>query len=69
MLLGNVVVLKGIIHYFIVLNQEGTLGNYFDSKAKKWKEFKQNGIKLKSNHGINSQPPYTFPIVIIPYLG
>ena len=68
-LLGNVVVLKGMIYYFNVLNHEGSLGKYYDSKAEAWIEIKQKGIKLISNLGINSQPSYTFPIVTIPYIG
>ena len=65
-LIGNLVVLKGILYHFNVLNDEGHLGYFYDDLRKEWRDLQLPGIKYKAGTPYH-QP--TYPVVIVPYFG
>ena len=78
---GKLVVMKGVLYYFNVLNKFGHLGYFYDNLRTEWIELPMDGIKytykknfqdLWSAAHITQSAPLTqelYPIVIVPYFG
>ena len=63
---GSVVVAKGIWYYFNVLNKDGNLGSYFDSKLNTWQTLEMTTYTDFTNF---TAYEFEFPIVTVPYFG
>ena len=64
--LGSLVIAKGIMYHFNILNDDQHFGYYYDSKEKTWKDLDQKQIKYNTT---SKEDIYTvdFPIVTVPY--
>ena len=61
---GSLVVAKGIWYYFNVLNKDGNLGSYFDSKLNTWQTLEMRSYTEFPNF---TAYEHEFPIVTVPY--
>ena len=66
---GNLVVMKGILYYFNVLNKYGHLGYFYDNLSAEWKELPMEGIKYTPAKKDFQKNAELYPVVIVPYFG
>ena len=62
---GSLVVAKGMWYYFNILNTDGNLGSYFDSRKNTWEPISQTSFGSNDNVTHDHEQP----IVTVPYLG
>ena len=62
---GSLVVAKGMWFYFNVLNQDGDLGSYYDTKMNTWQNLEIETFIAN----VSTDKTFLLPIVTVPYLG
>ena len=62
---GSLVVAKGMWFYFNVLNQDGDLGSYYDTKMNTWQNLEIETFIAN----VSTDKTFKLPIVTVPYLG